>query len=207
MTNFFLQGIIMGITLCLMIGPVFFQMIQISMERGFRHALFFAAGVWISDLLLIGMSVLGVSAITGLMNNPDFVQFENLLVGSLFLAFGVAGLARHHASRKSTKPIIFHSDSSLFFSGLIVNSINPFTMVFWVTLAANFDFTRTQHLSEATAYFGSIIAITVGTDIGKIKLARWISGALKEKHLQWLQIITGLTLMIFGIVIIGRTLM
>ena len=204
MIAIFFQGLIMGITLCLMIGPVFFQMIQISIERGYRHALFFAAGVWASDFFLMVMSVLGVSSVTGMLNNPSFANYQNALVGGLFVAFGVAGLLRHHATKRSTKPIIFKSDTSLFFSGFMVNSINPFTMVFWITLAANFNFSQENSLMKSVLYFGTILAITVGTDIGKARLARMLTRMLKEKHLQLLQVVTGLTLIAFGIVIIAR---
>ena len=194
----------MGITLCLMIGPVFFQMIQISIERGYRHALYFASGVWASDLLLIAMSILGVSYISILLHNKLFVQYENAIVGALFIFFGIAGLLKQHANRKNTKPIIFKSDFSLFISGFAVNSINPFSLVFWLSLSANFNYAQEDSLFKAICFFGTILCITVGTDIGKAKLAQLIINMLKEKHLKWLQIITGITLIIFGIAIIAR---
>jgi threonine/homoserine/homoserine lactone efflux protein len=200
----FLQGLIMGITLCLMIGPVFFQLIQISMERGYLHAIFFASGVWLSDFLLMAMAVYGVSSVTVMLNNPSFVQYQNAVVGGLFVVFGGAALLRHHATIKNTKPILFKSDISLFFSGFVVNSINPFTVVFWITLAANFNFVQDDGLMKSVLYFGTILAITVGTDIGKAKLARLLTRILKDRHLQLLQIATGLTLIAFGLAIIAR---
>ena len=50
-----LSGITFGLALALMVGPVFFALIQTSLHEGFRAGSFFATGVFISDASLIAL--------------------------------------------------------------------------------------------------------------------------------------------------------
>ena len=41
----FLQGILVGLTFAVLLGPAFFSLIQTSIQRGFRSGLFLALGI------------------------------------------------------------------------------------------------------------------------------------------------------------------
>ena len=47
------KGFLTGIWLSMSFGPVFFLLIQTSIRKGIKHALFFDLGVFMSDLLSI----------------------------------------------------------------------------------------------------------------------------------------------------------
>ena len=55
-----LNGVIYGIVLAFLVGPVFFTILQTSIERGFRSGFFVAMGVSLSDAFYISISYLGV---------------------------------------------------------------------------------------------------------------------------------------------------
>ncbi len=46
-----IEGMLLGFTLSLMIGPLFFAIVQAGLAGGFRAGAMMAAGIWISDLL------------------------------------------------------------------------------------------------------------------------------------------------------------
>src|SRR5690606_41966392 len=71
-----LNGIVSGIALALLIGPVFFTLLQTSVERGFTSGLFVAIGVSLSDSLYIFVSYLGL------------VQFLQSEVARYYMAYG-----------------------------------------------------------------------------------------------------------------------
>ena len=47
------SGILLGLTLSILTGPILFTIIQTSIEEGFRAGITVASGIWISDLLFI----------------------------------------------------------------------------------------------------------------------------------------------------------
>jgi threonine/homoserine/homoserine lactone efflux protein len=53
----------LGLVLCLMVGPLFFTLVQTGVEEGLRAGTMVGLGIWVSDLLYIfavygGMSYL-----------------------------------------------------------------------------------------------------------------------------------------------------
>ena len=55
-----LNGIISGLVLALLVGPVFFTILQTSIERGFGSGALVAIGVSLSDAFYITLTYLGV---------------------------------------------------------------------------------------------------------------------------------------------------
>ena len=58
-----LQGIQTGLVLCIMLGPIFFALVQAGVERGMRAGLMVGLGIWISDLIFILSIFFGASFI------------------------------------------------------------------------------------------------------------------------------------------------
>ena len=48
-----LEGLLAGFILSLFVGPIFFTMLQLGVEHGFRAAFALALGQWIGDLIYI----------------------------------------------------------------------------------------------------------------------------------------------------------
>jgi len=64
-----LEGISMGLLLSAMIGPVFFTLIQNSIQSGFRNTAVLAFGILASDLIYVLITYFSVSIFT---QNPYF---------------------------------------------------------------------------------------------------------------------------------------
>src|SRR5688572_17743811 len=75
-----LNGIVSGIVLAFLVGPVFFTIIQTSIERGFWSGFFVAVGVSLSDALYIIVSYLGLI---------QFIEAESF---RYYLAYGGGGV-------------------------------------------------------------------------------------------------------------------
>ncbi|MBC7413047.1 MAG: LysE family transporter, partial [Bacteroidia bacterium] len=57
------EGIVLGIILSFLIGPVFFLLLKLSMEQGQRQAAIFDIGVIASDVIVILLAYFGLSEV------------------------------------------------------------------------------------------------------------------------------------------------
>ena len=57
----FFEGIIIGLTLAVMLGPAVFALIQTSIHRGTKPGIILALGIALSDLTVLVMSSLGAA--------------------------------------------------------------------------------------------------------------------------------------------------
>ena len=75
-----------GLTLSLMLGPAFFTLLQTSLEKGFRHAVRLAFGVFLSDAFLVTISILGASR---LFNDPAASRIIGIVGGLSLVLIGI----------------------------------------------------------------------------------------------------------------------
>ena len=204
MIALFLQGIIMGITLCLMVGPNFFQLIQISIDSSYRHALVYAYGVWLSDLVLILGAVLGVSYVNAFLQNHTIILFEGYIVAILLIIFGISSFFSKKIANTNVEKNTNNSNLVLFSKGFVVNTFNPFNIIFWITLSSHFDYTQADSTLKVIFYFSIVFIVTVLTDIGKAKLAIRIKDNLSEKNLLLMNKTTGVLLVVSGLILVFR---
>ena len=70
------KGLLFGFGISLLIGPIFFFMLEAGIKYGFKRAIHFALGTWISDIIFIISTYLAFSKIQDLIKinslNLDF---------------------------------------------------------------------------------------------------------------------------------------
>jgi threonine/homoserine/homoserine lactone efflux protein len=193
-----LKGIASGLALALLIGPVFFTIIQTSMERGFLNGAWVAAGVSLSDALYIALAYLGLSqAISG---NHTQVYMAYIGGGILF-CFGA-----YYLLIKTRKVLTFRTVNikssnpfRLVAKGFIINGLSPMVLIFWLGMVsvATGEFGYTSN-SLALTFFGAIIATVFITDILKAKLADRLRQIMTPRFIRVMNIVLGLVMVIFG---------
>jgi len=80
------KGVVTGFILSIMIGPVFFMLIETSIVKGIRAALAFDIGVLLSDIIYISIVFFFLSEVTAAID-----ENKNILtvIGVLYLSFSV----------------------------------------------------------------------------------------------------------------------
>jgi len=86
-----LKGVAFGAVLAMIIGPVFFSLVQTSVESGFISGIFMAIGISLSDLTYVILSYLGV---TQLVQYDYFSFYPALLGGLILITFGVVSFLK-----------------------------------------------------------------------------------------------------------------
>ena len=195
----FLNGILSGLVLALLVGPVFFTILQTSIERGFVSGVFVSMGVSLSDAFYISLTYLGVYQ---LFDQGNFRLYLAYFGGSVLLIFGV-----YYVFVKSKRMVHFDPENirvnspwRLFGKGFVINGLTPTVLIFWlgtVGLATTkFGYSTP---SKAIPYFAAILSTVFATDVLKAKLADKLRRILTPKLIRSLNIILGVVLLIFGL--------
>jgi len=130
-----LEGIVWGLVLSVSIGPIFFALVQTSIKEGLGAGIFVGTGIWVSDLLFIVFTFLGLSQLKELSENNTFTIAFGLIGGLFLLIFGIILFFKKPPSLEELRaePKRNSSIPMLWLQGFFINTVNPFTIFFWLT--------------------------------------------------------------------------
>ncbi|MEI7425228.1 MAG: LysE family transporter, partial [Candidatus Staskawiczbacteria bacterium] len=204
------DGTVLGITVCFLVGPAFFSLLQTSIHRGLKQGFLLSIGIVLSDLTLVALSILGVLQVIGNDSNQLVI---GIIGGIILIVFGIVTITRkvymgeneeNAAKEQDAIPSKPASPFMYILKGYFLNIVNPFLLIFWISTVS---IPRTIYKYNTTEiiyfYLGTLLTI-FATDILKCFVADKISSYLKPNILLWLNRIMGLALLISGIVLIVR---
>jgi threonine/homoserine/homoserine lactone efflux protein len=193
-----LNGMISGIVLAFLIGPVFFTILQTSIEKGFWSGVFVAIGVSLSDALYILVSYLGLI---------QFIEAEGFRLylayggGSVLLLFGLYYLIVKSKKLTQYDPgkVGTRSWFRLSAKGFIINGLSPMVLFFWIA-TVGVATTRLGYTTskDAILFFSSIVGTVFITDIIKAKLADKLRVLITPKFIRIMNIVLGIVLVLFA---------
>ncbi len=204
--NLSFEGMLLGLVLSVSIGPIFFALVQTSIREGLASGVFVATGIWISDFLFILFTYLGLSQLTQLRDNPTFSLYFGLIGGLFLVIFGLILFFKKPISIETLgkSPVRESSILSLWFQGFLVNTINPFTIFFWLTTMTDGVVGRSFGAKEVILFFGGIMGTIMVTDFLKAYFADKIRHKLQKKHLKFFGWFSGIIVIGFGLMIMYR---
>lgn len=198
-----LNGIIYGLVLAVLVGPIFFTLVQTSIERGFWSGFFVAVGVSLSDTFYITISYLGVYQF---FDQGNFKEYLAYIGGGVLVAMGINYLFIKNKKMVSVQgeKIQVRSPLRLMIKGFLVNGLTPTVFIFWlgtVGIAA----TKFEYVTpgKAIPFFAAIVCTVFTTDILKAKLADKLGKLLTPRFIRNMNIVLGIAFVIFG----GRLIM
>ena len=197
-----ISGITFGLALAFMLGPVFCTLLQTCIQEGFRAGLFFAAGVIVSDLLLIVVCYLFASQVNLMNEHRDTM---GVIGGLVLCSFGVVQLL------KKTKVVelqdrkkAVHARYTL--RGFLLNTLNPMVLLFWLSVVGIVALREQYSTADELAFFISVIGTVFSTDMLKSYLSVRLKRLLTEKAIRRLNLFTGIVLIGFGAEMVIRML-
>ena len=204
--NLLFDGIKIGLILCFMIGPIFFALVQTGVEEGIRAGATVGFGIWVSDLLYILVVYWSIAYVSRISNWEKFSMFLGLGGSAILILFGLGALFKAPNPGYYMLPYTKRSSSylSLFSKGFLINTINPFTVFFWLGLMSTVVIKNGFQGKDATLYFSGILATIVLTDLIKVLLSKRIRQMLRPIHLLWFRRISGSALILFGLALLAR---
>jgi threonine/homoserine/homoserine lactone efflux protein len=202
MTNAIFEGVIMGLVLSALIGPVFFQIIDLSISKNKAAALIFAVGVWLSDV-----SVLSICSFLVKQIQEWHLLESKILEYTAFLVFVIFGLSKLLAKPAVEAEInIKPNNRTLFSEGLIINSVNPSVWAFWLSTSTLAQELFNGDKISITVYFIACILTFIGVDVLKIILANKLKNRINNNVLFIFNKIVGVIFIFAGLFILYKSL-
>jgi len=190
-------GIKLGLVLAFLIGPVFFTIIQTSLEKGFSKGILVALGVSLSDLVYVSVCYLGLAH---LLSEPLARKYMALGGGGVLIAFGLFHLLLKSRSQFQFNPAVNGRGFFRFVvKGFVINGLSPMVLIFWLATigAASVNFGLTQR-GEYLVFFGALLGTVFITDVLKAYLAGRLRKLIQPRILRLVHLVVGIALIAFG---------
>ncbi|MEO7961810.1 MAG: LysE family transporter [Ginsengibacter sp.] len=200
-----LKGFAMGLLLVISVGPVIFTIIKQSINNGKEGGFSFIIGVWISDFLLVILSNVFSEWVNQLMDfkKPIGIAGSFFLIGMglYYIFFKKVPL---HPEDISLPPLKATDHAKIALQGLLLNSLNPAVIAFWLTAATAIAVTHT--VKERIIIFTTTLLLNMSADIAKVTLAGKLRSKLTIKNILLINKISGLILVVFGTILLAGAL-
>jgi threonine/homoserine/homoserine lactone efflux protein len=205
------NGIFFGILISFMLGPAFFILIETSIKKGFKAAIFLDIGILLSDAIYLLAAFFVAEKINHWLTTNSFVKY---IAGSIFVLLGIAYVYKNiiqiklkNSQIKEVKEI--ETDTSkkiiyplqLLIKGLGLNAINPGVLIFWI--AASTYATNELKLGDFQlfSFFGITLLTMFIVDVFKIYFSSRLKEKLDNKVLSVIGILIGGLMVFFGVAI------
>jgi len=200
------NGILVGLALAILVGPILFSLIQRSIEQGIKAGFWVALGIWVSDVLFIVGIIMGVTQIAKMIESPLFEPILGILGGFVLIGIGAGMFISRPTINVSINEGIemISSEWKLCLEGFLINTINPFSVIFWTGIITTRSIETSLFSINSYVFFGSILGTIILTDTLKIVLAEKIRTYLKPIHILRMRKISGLALFLFGVAMMLR---
>lgn len=213
--DFFIQAFSIGFLLSVMVGPIFFLLLETSITKGFRSALALDFGVLVSDIVYVLIAVMFVEQIKGLIAGNKLMF--SMIGGAIFVIYGMISLFKKVAlldsqklegidaspensrQQNNTKDYVF-----LGLKGFVLNFANPMVIFYWVSVAsvANNAVPDENSTTWAFVFLGVVLLTFFSVDILKIIAAKKIRPLVNQTLLNGLNRLIGIVFTLFGIFLI-----
>lgn len=197
----------MGLALSILVGPILFALMQTSLDRGVKSGLLVGLGIWMSDVLFITAIFWGMAYIQNVIALPNFEFYGGVIGGAILIAVGIGMLLNNQVDRKlaekSTKAKT-KDGFGLWMKGFLINTVNPFTVFFWVGIVSTRVGDKTLLFENEGLFFIGLMGTVILMDTIKVILAGRVRDSLTDELILRLRKITGIILLIFGVVLIFR---
>lgn len=200
MVEAIVAGLLLGLALVFSVGPVIFTILKLRINYGLVSAIFFIAGVWLSDLLWI----VAANWFGTFLESLTTYKTEIGTAGGIFLiSLGAYYLFfkkyRSKEEMDGSKEIVGANGAKLFVTGFLINTLNPGVIALWLAAATK---SLSSTLQEKIVTFSICLGMNIAADFLKINLAGRVRNKLNDKNITVINKISGLLFICFGAALI-----
>jgi threonine/homoserine/homoserine lactone efflux protein len=183
------KGVFLGFGLSLMTGTTFVALFNIALYKGFKPAILFTFGVFISDLTIFLAVFLGFA---NFYQDPKIRSVFSILGGILILLYGIRLLIKPEVKQNHENNI--QSLWSYAIKGIVINLLNPLVFVFWLGISTVISQTSKPLFTSISALLTMLIV-----DIFKSYFISKFGNNIKPQLIHWLNIISASILILIGL--------
>lgn len=193
-------GVLIGLSISILVGPLFFTMLNTTLASGRLPGIAVAAGVWSSDIIFATGTFYGLRTFA---SQPEIQKIMGFAGSLILVVFGITILLSHY---KETKATAFHFNGigKYWMKGFMINFVNPFTVLFWIGLSTT-QLGASDSTLNRVLFFGGLLGVIAIADTTKIMIAGKIKPLLTIRGINIVRNISGAAICIFGVVLFVRT--
>lgn len=205
----FIKGFLTGCVLSIMIGPVFFVLLETSIKRGVKAAIAFDLGVLLNDIVYIFIAYVFYNQVAELSQGENN-SLVRIVGGILFCFYGLYNLIKKIG--ENAVDDIFNLNVRkrdyllLFVKGFLLNLANPLVVFYWfsvMTLGASSSNGPDDH-STMILYFTTILTTFFAIDFLKILGAKQLQPLVTHRRLLLLNRFIGIIFVASGVFLITQ---
>lgn len=200
------NGFIMGLGLSFSFGPVFFLLIQTSIDKGWKEALIFDAGVLISDLviLLLAMLLIFSMGVDIDFQKPAIKFWSTMLGAAILIIFGLVLILNPKSGTTPQQPeeldyVKVLKPTGLFLKGLGINFLNPSVFLIWFGAVPAVAGGYEGNFKMIATFFASTLISYFVIDLGKIYAARKLKRFLNPHAITLFHRVSGIIFLAIAI--------
>lgn len=210
MIELVIKGVVTGFLLSIMVGPVFFVLLETSIRRGVRAALAFDLGVLLSDVIYVLVAFVFYAQVSAIMVGERQDSLK-IVGGVLFIIYGIVTYVKKpKESALDEVGNVIHKSSDyliLALKGFFLNFANPLVIFYWfsvITLGAK-STANNEADHYAILYYIAVILVTFFSfDLLKIFGAKKLRPLVTDKVLIILNHFIGIVFVVFGIFLLAQ---
>jgi len=204
-----LKGIVTGFILSIMVGPVFFVLLETSIRKGIKAAIAFDLGVIFNDIVYIAIAFVFYNQVEQLSSGDDNSVLR-LIGGVVFLGYGIFSFFKEvhsmevHEEEMASRTVKDYWLLAL--KGFLLNLANPMVIFYWfsvMTLGAK-DAAEGGSYTTMLIFISSILLTFFSIDLLKIIGAKSLRPLVTDRLLKGLQRLIGIVFLVFGIVLVSQ---
>lgn len=202
--SIFLQGLTLGLVLAVSLGPIFIALTQTSIEKGTLPGLTVGLGIWISDILFVFILNNFIHSIKSTIESESFNFWLGVSGAIVMFLFGLALLIKKPSLEYEDLKFSRTDYFGFWLKGFLVNTLNPFTIVFWTGIISSYVIGRKLDSHDVWLLLGTILSVIILSDTAKVYLADFLKKWLTPRHINIVANLSGVILIIFGIFLAYR---
>lgn len=199
------QAIIMVAILTFSFGPSFFALINTGIKYGYRTGSFLAAGVVLSDFFLCILVILLVHfGMSNLLHSKETQRFSSIIGGIILIVFGALYFKKNNASKDETldMEMMLPRPHIMMVKGFFLNLFNPTVWLLWLANVTAISTTLDFSILKMLMFFTIVLSLVLMVELFKVKLAGKIKHLLTEKLMNGVNYVTGVALILLGVILI-----
>ena len=201
----YIDAVVFGFILSFSFGPIFFILLETSITRGIKQAVFMDFGVIVSDLLFFSLAYFGASKIATEENQPALF----LLGGVILTVYSVISFINNVAKKNKIKKAKAVEETRLLkyaVKGFLLNIINVSCLVIWAGVIVWFGPKVEMSPVKIWTFFIVSVITYLAINVLKFFLSSRLKSKLTDKVLFYIRQGLNILILIFGIVLVFKGL-
>ncbi len=204
-----LKGILLGLSIGFFFGfgPAFFAIIQTAIYRGPLRGALMALGVFLSDSVMVILTLIGAASI---FRNSENAEIMGFIGGIVLIVFGIVIFTKKSMRTESEekKELNLQNPNPVFypFKGFLLNIANPAIWLFWAGVVMGVAAPFKDQEFKLILFFSATLLTVFTTDLTKVFVSHKMKSIVNDRFLMAVNKVAGVGLFGFGVYLFIKTI-